>query len=251
MTLRSLLFGKRRAFPAHVTLAESVAPLKKRSRRISFLNIGANDGVINDGLHPFVEPDHWRGAFVEPQAEVFDRLRKNYERFPFVRFIRAAVAEKNQTKILYSVAFSSERWATGLSSFSLQHLHHHRHYIADMARKQGVIPPIDTSEWFVAIEVPCISFAALLRRCRMIHVDILHIDTEGHDSAIIRSIPVWCRPTVIRYEHCNLSHGDRRACEEFLIKRGYLLYEQDRMDTLAVRKKHLRKIQRQIHSIAE
>ena len=66
-------------------------------------------------------------------------------------------------------------------------------------------------------------------------IDLLQLDTEGHDYTIIRAIDFQkVKPTIICYENVNLSDEDNRSCEELLINNGYTLQRYGRagMDTL-------------------
>ena len=46
-----------------------------------FVQIGANDGINHDPLHEYVTKYNLSGLVVEPQPDVFELLRKNYESF--------------------------------------------------------------------------------------------------------------------------------------------------------------------------
>ena len=65
--------------------------------------------------------------------------------------------------------------------------------------------------------------------------DLLVIDTEGHDWAIIRSIDLASHgPRLLIYEHFHLSREDRAACLAHLQAAGYETLEEG-FDTLALR----------------
>ena len=54
---------------------------------VFFIQVGANDGVINDPLHPLVKSLKWQGILIEPQQRVFkDRLLKVYQDIPGLAF---------------------------------------------------------------------------------------------------------------------------------------------------------------------
>src|SRR5450432_1889496 len=47
--------------------------------RVSFLQIGSNDGITQDPLREFiVRQPKWRGCFVEPLPHLFAKLKRNY-----------------------------------------------------------------------------------------------------------------------------------------------------------------------------
>jgi hypothetical protein len=97
---------------------------------------------------------------------------------------------------------------------------------------EQVIP--DIRERVITITVPCVTFESLCRRHSVERVDLLHIDAEGHDFEVIKTIDFECRkPAVILYEHKHLSWSDRFACRRLLARKGYLTLELA-YDTLCV-----------------
>ena len=49
-----------------------------RGDSLNFIQVGANDGEYADPLHSFIVNYPWHGILVEPQPDIFARLRKNY-----------------------------------------------------------------------------------------------------------------------------------------------------------------------------
>src|SRR5215207_8561123 len=47
-----------------------------------FVQIGANDGVMNDSLNPQIRKYGFRGCLVEPMPDVFNILQHNYRDQP-------------------------------------------------------------------------------------------------------------------------------------------------------------------------
>jgi hypothetical protein len=61
-----------------------------------------------------------------------------------------------------------------------------------------------------------------LQTAGLSHVDILQIDAEGYDWAIIRSINFErLRPRILRFEYRNLSPRDADQCLDLLASHGY------------------------------
>ena len=49
------------------------------SARVTFLQIGAYDGIAGDPLRPIIsEDERWFGVLVEPQLRAFEQLKRNY-----------------------------------------------------------------------------------------------------------------------------------------------------------------------------
>ena len=131
--------------------------------------IGANDGHSHDPLHPI--PPGWTGVLVEPQPAVFARLRHTVGDHPGLRLVNAAVTGTQGTVPFFAPA----------SDDTL-----------------GSLYPQPGAE---RIEVDAVTFDGLgLER-----LDLLVVDTEGHDWEILRHAPLErLRPRLIVYEHFHL-----------------------------------------------
>jgi len=83
------------------------------------------------------------------------------------------------------------------------------------------------------ISVPTLTVATLLDRFSVRSIDLLQIDAEGFDFEIIKLFDrsrVW--PSLIRFEHYNLTPADRKECTHFLAARGYRMLR-DGIDFIA------------------
>jgi hypothetical protein len=71
--------------------AELLAVIEEHLRPgFTFVNIGANDGVLNDPCWPFIDRFGWSGVCVEPVPLIFERLAANYADLPQVQLVQAA-----------------------------------------------------------------------------------------------------------------------------------------------------------------
>ena len=75
-------------------------------------------------------------------------------------------------------------------------------------------------------------FSNLIKKHKITKLDLLHIDAEGYDFEIIKTIKL--QPKLILYEHLHLSKEDKKSCENLLKKQGYKLLDKYG-DTLAFR----------------
>ena len=190
--------------------------------RATFVEIGANDGEQHDHLRPFILGREWRGVMVEPQPHVFARLERNYARVERVTLENAAIADRDGTvEFFYPAPPAGEElgalpdWYDGIGSLSRTAVLSHATHIPDLERR------------LVADEVQALTYATLCRRHGLDHVDLLVIDTEGHDWEILRDLDLAPpRPRLIVYEHFHLDPGDRALCREHLERAGYATLEE-------------------------
>ncbi len=200
--------------------------LRDRMSRVSdffFLQIGANDGVSFDPIHPYVREFHWRGILVEPVPYLFQRLKANYSGEPQLRFEQAAVAEQEGEITFYAIRDASNLPADirGLGSLSRDVILAHR----------AVLPNIESL--IEEIKVPAITVMGLIAKHGVEKLDLLQIDTEGYDYEVIKMIDFsLIKPAIVHFEHVHLSSMEWRDACALLASHGYRL-AQVGLDTVA------------------
>jgi FkbM family methyltransferase len=209
-----------------------------RGSAIRFIQIGANDGVIADPLHPFIGAFGWSGAMVEPQPSVFtEKLEPLYRDNPHVQLINAAVGLKAGTMPLYVLSFSNDRWATGKASLDRSVIQEavDSGLVERLASRHGVQLPAIAEDWIASIEVPVVTVAELLNIASIEDFDLLHVDTEGANAMIVQQFD-FARLSVriVQFEHFHLSDSDLEATCNHLSAAGFQLHA-NKMDILATR----------------
>ena len=184
--------------------------LPKQPQGFKFVQIGANDGVRFDDLYRFVTNQLCSGIVVEPLPDAFARLQANYADYPRILPINKAIHESAGVLSLYRVnpaALSRYAgWASGIASFDRDHLLRLDIAAADVS----------------AVEVQCRPLMKLLEETSMLDADLLQIDTEGYDAAILRMLDYSrCRPRLIKFEHKSLSAGEHTDALAWLRTYGY------------------------------
>jgi FkbM family methyltransferase len=163
---------------------------------VSFIQIGAFDGVFFDPLRKHIERNGWHGILVEPQPEPFARLRENYSHQPQLRFENAAITATDcPTQLYLGKDVLSESNLTGKGKLSGK-----------------------------TITVPGITFKTLLERHKPGRVDLLQIDAEGLDDVILYQALGVCKPEVIHFEIAWLSIKRIKRLYNFLYGHNYDLY---------------------------
>jgi FkbM family methyltransferase len=188
------------------------AQLMLGTARPYFIGIGANDGVTHDPLYPFIRDFGWRGLMVEPIPEAFAALERNYAGFSEVALVPAAIGKVDGQGIIYTAAVSDQNSLrmTLHSSFSRDVL----------LRAKQWYPDLETR--IIERNVPVMSFSTLLEKAGGHAVDVLKIDTEGYDLAILKSIDLSrLSPKLIVAEHANLSKENKAEMADILLNHGY------------------------------
>ena len=159
---------------------------------ISFIQIGGNDGVNDDPLHNFVTWNSLKvsGFILEPVAEYFNELKKNYSNYPTIKTLNLAIHNSEKEMIIHRVnpdsANKVPKYAKGIASFIKGH-----HVNCKIA-----------SEHIIEEKVKCVSLLELIENNKITNIDLLQIDTEGYDAEIILNIDFKKhKPSIINFEY--------------------------------------------------
>ena len=191
---------------------------------VTFLQIGAFDGVAGDPVRPLVLTDaRWRGALIEPQPAVFQRLTKNYEGCPAgLRFFQCAVSDTAGSLPIYHVSEAEAQrlalpeWAAEVASFDRNHVAKH-------------FPDAEVT----STTVPVRTVADICAECGFDQVDAVVMDVEGHEIPIIKSIDwLGLKIRACVFEHKHMSEADVAFLDAFFGERGFAIARFGR-DTLA------------------
>lgn len=175
-----------------------------------FVQVGGNDGVRFDGLYSKVTKVNARGIVVEPLPRYFRRLQMNYEDYPGVRTVNAALHPSLKRVELFHVDTAKmsglEPWAGGIGSLRKEH---------HLASK---VP----AEYMTSTMVDAMTFQDLVDAYGVSHIDLLQIDVEGFDYEVLKMVPLrLIRPHLIKYEWVNLSEREHQDALGLLAGHGY------------------------------
>ncbi len=171
----------------------------KVHKYLNYVQIGANDGIMNDPMFPFLKKNSERvsGYLLEPIPEIYKKLVRNYSEFKNIKCFNLAIHETNRTMKLYRVKPEFEsllpEFSKGIASFDP------RHFI-----KTTLIPD---KSYMESIAVNCISLPNFFIANKIEFLDLMLIDTEGYDYKILMSLlDTNLRPRIIRFEHGVRNH---------------------------------------------
>jgi FkbM family methyltransferase len=186
---------------------------------VSFIQVGANDGISGDFLHPFIASGQWQGILVEPGERARMRLAETYAGLSGLSIASEAIWSESGQRPFYEVEGADE-----LSSFSLETILLHAPKYDDLA---GMIRER---------AVPTLTLDALADRHGLPAPDVIAIDAEGCDDIVLAGFSLEVRrPALLLFEHVHLS-GDRSAAlRQRILGAGYIEVF-DRHDILAIRR---------------
>jgi FkbM family methyltransferase len=182
-----------------------------RGEQKTFLEVGANDGLSGDPLREYILKHKWKGVLVEPQPDVFARLKANYAGVhEGIAFENVAVSSDSKPLTMYRLPPSSANSTIGTATVAS----------ADQkiaARQLGM-----SADKLEKIEVPTARLDDIVARHGLHALDILQLDTEGFDWDVLQTLDLKkTRPWLIRFEHGHLSPKTIAAMTEHLNAHDY------------------------------
>jgi hypothetical protein len=92
---------------------------RRRGRDVYFLQVGANDGLMDDPIHFLVRKYGWCGVLLEPDPQLFKRLEKNYSGVDGPILVNAALSPIDGEATFYRIRMDEKmpNWCAGLGSF--------------------------------------------------------------------------------------------------------------------------------------
>jgi FkbM family methyltransferase len=203
-----------------------------RDQNFFLVQVGANDGILDDPLHDHIMENQFAALLIEPLPWVFERLRKTYAGRPRTSFLNCAISDAVGTMDLWCLPDDIARkpdWDLSVLATSRRHLFTHELCLdAEEAA--------EVSSRLIAVTVPCTTLDNIIKDCAISQIGLLQIDTQGHDFEVIHSIDLsTIKPAYINFEHVLLEDRASKSCE-YLLRHGYCLFPgmDERYDTLAV-----------------
>lgn len=191
---------------------------------LTFLQIGANDGISFDNLYPIVTKHRCKGVVVEPLPDMFERLTLNFKHHNQIKPVRMAVHPTATNAIIYRVSKNRldhyDDWCSGIASFAKEHLLKHSIKEEDIEEET----------------VPCQPLMRLIAENNLDTIDYLQIDTEGFDHEVIKMLDLQIvKPAIIKFEKVHTPATEFVSIQKKLESHGYQIID-DTRDAIAVLK---------------
>jgi FkbM family methyltransferase len=192
----------------------------EKKEGLTFLDIGAHDGVSISNTFFLEKERNWNGICIEAQPSEFEKLKSNRK----CVCVNVAVSNYNgETDFIYV-----EGYANMLSGISDNYNLSHKRRIENEVRAYG--GSINT------IKVPVKTLQSILDEHNTHNIDFCSIDTEGSEFNIIKSIDF--DKTEIKVFIIENNYGEKNI-GNFLIEKGYVLYKKIEWDDVFVKQKYI------------
>ncbi len=202
--------------------------------QVNFIQIGANDGLRNDPLRPFIVRHDWQGVLVEPLPTVFPLLQRNYAYLqrPQLVFLNAAVTVEGEGNL--------EFWSVKQSHLDALPLEQRLDFQRKASFNRGHVAGFLPAHWnpdqaLEPVPVPCLGLEQIIATHlprKPLH--LLVIDVEGYESTLIPGLDFSrIRPEAVFFETEHLG-ADKQRVFDHLGRYGYRIDEVG-LDAMAVR----------------
>ena len=157
----------------------------KDQSELTFLDIGANDGITLSNTHNCALLG-WNGVCVEPAPIPFKKLKKLYKGSK-IELVNYAISDKVGTAIFYDSGTHLNNGDTSLLSS-----------LKESEMKQW------KKETFTQIKVKTTTFNEMLKECNNKTFDLISLDAEGLDYEILTQIDldlVKCQMLIVEWNN--------------------------------------------------
>jgi FkbM family methyltransferase len=193
-------------------------------QQLTFIQVGAFDGISTDPLHKYIERCGWRGILIEPQPLPASRLRKLYGHNDHLVILEAALDREFGTRTLFTVDSDTvPSWVCGMASFQR----------GNIVKNSYLIPGLEAM--IKEITVNCIPFEEVMNKLPSNHIDLLQVDAEGLDGFILSLFPFdRVKPAIVHWESKNVTKFQQEEVLNMLCRHGYRFARSGEEDMLAV-----------------
>lgn len=220
-----LIHIKRKFLESTLETFEVIAEALIRNAGLkTFVQVGANDGVHNDGLGKLIQRHPLRGVLIEPQPHAAALLRERYAGRGGVHVVESAVGTQAGRLTLWRTTGIERSGKTKLDALTTAD----RGLLERQIKLMGIACSIES------LEVPVLPLAAILAQHQIAKPEIVVIDTEGMDRIVLDQVELHEHgPAIIQFEASHLDSHDLAACHQRLSAKGYRFTLTER-DVIAV-----------------
>jgi len=157
------------------------------------IDVGAHDGVAAGSMTRFLMEWGWTGILIEPLPKAYALLEKAYENTPNVVTLNVACSNEEGTATLYpcdGVTTMDKGWRD-VCDAHWKHVNYGAPFQVPMRTLDSIMKEYPTPE----------------------KIDLLQIDTEGHDLQILKGMDWKKQPSMVVAESLDMNNLDRKKSD--------------------------------------
>jgi FkbM family methyltransferase len=177
-----------------------------------FIDVGAYDGSTRSQIYRLATTRAWAGLAIEPSPAAYQTLQYTYRDYPQIVPVNCAVSDVEGAMPFFAVRNAQQGgWSAMLSSLDKE----------TVLRQRNLFP--DIADLIAEVQVSVRTLASLCAEHGLRRVDLLKVDAEGSDDAVIRSMDfAVVRPAVILFEHKLIASERLVALDALLTAQDYV-----------------------------
>lgn len=185
-----------------------------------FVKVGAHDGITGDPCSDILLGDTaWKGLLIEPVPSCFARLAANFADASRFELMNVAIGPGRSGATFYSVDPEARDALPELPDYFDQLGSFDRNHI--LKHCDGALAP-----FIREMPVTVLPLAEVLRSRGVHECHLLHVDTEGYDYEVLRTLDFSVvKPLVIFVEHDHLPAAGKRGLVRLLRRHGYRVHD--------------------------
>ena len=212
-------------YPKNPKSFKELISLYNRNKKgnVSFIQIGAMDGVKHDELYSYVTNNNWTGYLVEPLPDMFEKLVENYKEEVGLVFENVAIFESDGETNIHRVPMEVIQneivpdWAEGCTTL-----------VPESHIK-------DITPYMIEQKVKTLTLKSLIEKHSIEKIDFIQIDTEGYDFEIFMQLKeAQLFPELLKIEIAHITYTKAVWMRWFLEQHGYKTFI-DNYDLIAYR----------------
>ncbi|SDW24998.1 methyltransferase, FkbM family [Ruegeria halocynthiae] len=201
-----------------------LACLDAQSETVRVVQVGANDGKMEDPIWQYWSHGKWSGVLIEPHPVYFADLQALHDHNPKIELVNAAVSETDGTMALYHMAEhlrdECPDWLRGCASFDKKRM---EAAVQTANRKNRLDIPQSA---VVSTDVNVRRLDDILAELDKPKADLLVVDVEGHEVAVLASFDFSSLEAKAAIIECNAGNREeQQAIVSELNAAGMIAYQ--------------------------
>lgn len=178
------------------------ALLLDKGEDVFYIQVGANDGILDDPIQSIAAENRWGGLLVEPHPIYFSELEGNLENRSTTQALNIGIATEEGTMPLFHISENAQerypKWMKGCASL-------------DYVRMERAIEKAEKETGhnlrahgdIAQVDVPLKRLDQVLEDQGIIHADVIVIDVEGRELNVLNSFDHSTLGAAVMMVECN------------------------------------------------